>query len=175
MENWRTTLLSWFNITDTHLSWVEQLAYAAVILLVVVVIDRIGKIILNNVLSKIVRASKAKWDDILLDQKVLNKLVAILPAILLVLFLPFVFVGNESLYILTQRLCWIYLVGAVLAFIVSLIMGVSSLGMTALACSLWLLGGIQLLALGIVGEYVGKIYQETKHRPRFIIEKTVIK
>lgn len=119
MENWRTTLLSWFNITDTHLSWVEQLAYAAVILLVVVVIDRISKIILNNVLSKIVRASKAKWDDILLDQKVLNKLVAILPAILLVLFLPFVFVGNESLYILTQRLCWIYLVGAVLAFIVS--------------------------------------------------------
>lgn len=119
MENWRTTLLSWFNITDTHLSWVEQLAYAAVILLVVVVIDRIGKIILNNVLSKIVRASKAKWDDILLDQKVLNKLVAILPAILLVLFLPFVFVGNESLYILTQRLCWIYLVGVVLAFIVS--------------------------------------------------------
>ncbi len=119
MENWRTTLLSWFDITDTHLSWVEQLAYAAVILLVVVVIDRIGKIILNNVLSKIVRASKAKWDDILLDQKVLNKLVAILPAILLVLFLPFVFVGNESLYILTQRLCWIYLVGVVLAFIVS--------------------------------------------------------
>lgn len=119
MENWRTTLLSWFNITDTHLSWVEQLAYAAVILLVVVVIDRISKIILNNVLSKIVRASKAKWDDILLDQKVLNKLVAILPAILLVLFLPFVFVGNESLYILTQRLCWIYLVGVVLAFIVS--------------------------------------------------------
>lgn len=119
MENWRTTLLSWFNITDTHLSWVEQLAYAAVILLVVVVVDRISKIVLNNVLSKIVRASKAKWDDILLDQKVLNKLVAILPAILLVLFLPFVFVGNESLYILTQRLCWIYLVGAVLAFIVS--------------------------------------------------------
>lgn len=119
MENWRTTLLSWFNITDTHLSWVEQLAYAAVILLVVVVVDRISKIVLNNVLSKIVRASKAKWDDILLDQKVLNKLVAILPAILLVLFLPFVFVGNESLYILTQRLCWIYLVGVVLAFIIS--------------------------------------------------------
>lgn len=64
---------------------------------------------------------------------------------------------------------------SVLAFIISLIMGVSSLGMAALACSLWLLGGIQLLALGIVGEYVGKIYQETKHRPRFIIEKTVIK
>lgn len=64
---------------------------------------------------------------------------------------------------------------SVLAFILSLITGISSLGMTALACSLWLLGGIQLLSLGIVGEYIGKIYQETKQRPRFIIEKTLLK
>ena len=37
--------------------------------------------------------------------------------------------------------------------------------------SLWLLGGIQLIALGVVGEYVGKIYAEVKGRPRYIIEK----
>lgn len=36
--------------------------------------------------------------------------------------------------------------------------------------SLWLIGGIQLLALGVVGEYIGKIYAETKGRPRYIIE-----
>ncbi len=36
--------------------------------------------------------------------------------------------------------------------------------------SLWLLGGIQLIALGVVGEYVGKIYSEAKGRPRYIIE-----
>lgn len=33
------------------------------------------------------------------------------------------------------------------------------------------LGGIQLLSLGIIGEYIGKIYLEVKRRPRFIIEK----
>jgi len=43
------------------------------------------------------------------------------------------------------------------------------------AASLWTLGGIQLTALGVVGEYVGRVYQETKHRPRFIIEKTVLR
>lgn len=44
-------------------------------------------------------------------------------------------------------------------------------GWAALSCSIWLLGGIQLLCLGLVGEYIGKIYSETKRRPRFIIEK----
>jgi hypothetical protein len=35
------------------------------------------------------------------------------------------------------------------------------------------LGGIQLLSLGVIGEYVGKTYVETKRRPRFVIEKTI--
>ena len=44
-------------------------------------------------------------------------------------------------------------------------------GWTFIACSIWMLSGIQLMSLGIVGEYVGKVYNETKHRPRYIIEK----
>ena len=38
-----------------------------------------------------------------------------------------------------------------------------------------LIGGITLLSLGIIGEYVGKIYMETKHRPRYIIDTFVWK
>ena len=44
-------------------------------------------------------------------------------------------------------------------------------GWTAIVCSIWLLGGIQLFCIGIVGEYIGKIYSEVKARPRYIIEK----
>ena len=39
------------------------------------------------------------------------------------------------------------------------------------ASSLWVLGGLELIAMGVVGEYIGKIYGETKRRPRFIIEE----
>ena len=43
-------------------------------------------------------------------------------------------------------------------------------GWTTLMVSIWAIGGLILLALGVVGDYVGKIYLETKARPRFIIE-----
>lgn len=44
-------------------------------------------------------------------------------------------------------------------------------GWTTLIISIWAIGGLQLLAIGIVGEYIGKIYLETKQRPRFIVDK----
>lgn len=46
-------------------------------------------------------------------------------------------------------------------------------GWTTLMVSIWAIGGLILLALGIVGEYVGKIYLETKGRPRYIIEENL--
>lgn len=45
-------------------------------------------------------------------------------------------------------------------------------GWTSLLVSVWFIGGVVLLACGIIGEYIGKIYIETKRRPRFFIEKT---
>ena len=45
-------------------------------------------------------------------------------------------------------------------------------GWTALMASIWMIGGIQLLSLGMIGQYIGKIYSEVKQRPRYIIEKT---
>lgn len=43
-------------------------------------------------------------------------------------------------------------------------------GWTSIVISIWALGGLQLLAIGIIGEYIGKVFLETKHRPRYIIE-----
>jgi len=48
-------------------------------------------------------------------------------------------------------------------------------GWTSLMWSIWALGGLQMLSLGIIGEYVGKIYLETKKRPKFIIEAFLTK
>ncbi|NEG70488.1 glycosyltransferase family 2 protein [Bifidobacterium choloepi] len=52
-------------------------------------------------------------------------------------------------------------------------MGHAVAGWGSMMVSLWLIGGFILLALGVIGEYIAKIYQEVKHRPRFIIETTI--
>ncbi len=46
-------------------------------------------------------------------------------------------------------------------------------GWTSTIASIWFLGGLQLLAIGVVGEYVGKTYLESKHRPRYLVEQVL--
>ena len=57
--------------------------------------------------------------------------------------------------------------------IVVKIIGGAIPGWTSTVAPLYLLGGVQLLFLGIVGEYIGKIYSEVKNRPRYIIQETI--
>ncbi|WEV69552.1 glycosyltransferase family 2 protein [Bifidobacterium sp. ESL0775] len=57
--------------------------------------------------------------------------------------------------------------------LLSLSNGHAQAGWTSLMCSLWIIGGLILVALGVVGEYIGRIYLEVKARPRYIIEEEV--
>lgn len=56
-------------------------------------------------------------------------------------------------------------------FLVRHFMGATVPGWTSMIVSLWAIGGLQLLAIGVIGEYIGKIYLETKQRPKYIIEE----
>ena len=47
------------------------------------------------------------------------------------------------------------------------------LGWASVMCSVWAMGGLILLSLGVIGEYIGKIYLETKGRPRFLIREVL--
>lgn len=94
--------------------------------------------------------------------------------------LSFAFDGITSFSVKPLRL--ILFLGAVI-FALSLVMllwtlirwiaGATGSGWASLMCSIWMIGGIQLLALGVIGEYMGKVYSEAKARPRFIIERVL--
>lgn len=74
-------------------------------------------------------------------------------------------------FILTLgMLIFLISIGILIYSIVRHFMGETVLGWSSLMVSIWALGGLQLLAIGIVGEYIGKMYLETKERPRFAIQ-----
>lgn len=51
--------------------------------------------------------------------------------------------------------------------------GAAITGWASTLCSIWAIGGLMLLAIGVIGEYIGKIYLETKERPRYIIQQVL--
>jgi len=53
------------------------------------------------------------------------------------------------------------------------ILGNTVTGWTFLSISIWFIGGLQMISIGIIGEYIGKMYNETKQRPRFIISENL--
>ncbi|MBR6336332.1 MAG: glycosyltransferase family 2 protein [Ruminococcus sp.] len=68
---------------------------------------------------------------------------------------------------------FVFLVSIILLirFFIIWCMGKAVAGWSTIVISIWAIGGLQLLAIGIIGEYIGKIYLEAKQRPRYIIER----
>ncbi len=58
----------------------------------------------------------------------------------------------------------------ILYFIIRWVIGATVSGWTSVICSVWAIGGLMILSIGIIGEYIGKIYLESKERPKFLIE-----
>lgn len=91
--------------------------------------------------------------------------------------LSFAFDGITSFSVKPIKMVWT--LGVLVCFLsvlsaiyvlVSMLWGTVSAGWASLMISIWFIGGVQLISVGLIGEYIGKIYKETKRRPRFIIE-----
>lgn len=94
--------------------------------------------------------------------------------------LSFAFEGITSFSVKPIRLIltvgilmFISSLAALLYFLIIWMAGKTVQGWTTVVASIWMLGGIQLLCLGVIGEYIGKIYIETKQRPKYIIDKFI--
>lgn len=94
--------------------------------------------------------------------------------------ISFAFEGVTSMSVKPIRMISVL---GVMIFLASIFMLVYSLvrhftgntveGWTSIVVSMWAIGGLQLLAIGVIGEYIGKIYLESKRRPKYIVDKTL--
>ncbi len=94
--------------------------------------------------------------------------------------LSFALEGVTSLSVKPLRMVtglgfFIFLVSIIMLLysIIRWMMGATILGWASIVCSVWAIGGLILLALGVIGEYVGKIYLEVKNRPRYLIREVL--
>jgi glycosyltransferase involved in cell wall biosynthesis len=78
---------------------------------------------------------------------------------------PITMITGLGMIIILLSIC------AAIYALVSYINGNTVPGWTSLILSIWFIGGVQLLCIGLIGQYIGKIYLEVKHRPRYNIEK----
>ena len=92
--------------------------------------------------------------------------------------LAFAFEGITSLSVKPIRfitmlglLIFLISIGMLIYFLIRHFTGHTIQGWTSIVVSVWAIGGLQLLAIGVIGEYIGKIYLETKSRPKFIVEE----
>mgnify|MGYP002560977362 CR=1 FL=1 len=81
--------------------------------------------------------------------------------------------SNKPIRIITGAGIVVSLIGfiGVIWAIVQAILGSSVAGWASIVCIVCFMGGVQLVCLGVIGEYIGKIYMETKARPRYIISE----
>ncbi len=92
--------------------------------------------------------------------------------------LAFAFEGITSLSVKPIRMITCLGLGVFLVSLVMLIYflilfatGKTVQGWSTIVISVWGIGGLQLLAIGVIGEYIGKVYLEAKHRPRYLVEQ----
>ena len=70
--------------------------------------------------------------------------------------------------------CIVAFIALIFIFFRALLFGDAVQGWPSLACIIIFIGGIQLLCLGIMGQYLAKTYLETKHRPLYIVRESNI-
>lgn len=80
---------------------------------------------------------------------------------------PLRLIASLGIMIIIMSVC------AAIYVLVSYLLDRLAPGWSSLLLSIWFIGGVQLLSVGILGEYIGKIYKETKQRPRYIVEDEI--
>ncbi|RND82449.1 glycosyltransferase family 2 protein [Lacticaseibacillus paracasei] len=79
-------------------------------------------------------------------------------------------IAPVRLILILGTLCCLLAVGMVIYAIVMKMLGLIVHGWSSLMVSLWFVGGIQMISLGVIGEYIGKLTTEVKHRPRYTVQ-----
>ena len=112
--NIKSSISHWLqslNLGDVFVDYSENIISIVTVILLAFIAGFVTKKVLLSVLNKIIKKSKAQWDDIILEKKVFNRLSHLAPALVIFYLNPYIFDGNESVWVdIIQTVTKIYMV-----------------------------------------------------------------
>jgi len=123
IQNWIRKLLLEAGITTGAANFLDNIILLCVVIVVAFLIDLICRKVILNVFGKIAVRTKTDWDDIILDRKIIDRFIRIIPVIFIYIVLPLIFPVQEMPGTLNfmQKLCMIFIIGVSIRFINSLL------------------------------------------------------
>jgi len=100
-----------------QIGWLDTIIILFIIFILAYILNFVCNKVLLNAFKKIADKTKNTWDDLIVDRKIINKLINIVPAIFVYILLPLVFPNNPNTLDFFQRVCLIYIVAVSLRFI----------------------------------------------------------
>ena len=119
IQEWVYNLLVRIGLISENSSYLDNIVILLLIIAVTVGIDYSCRYIFLGMFKRLARKTKNQLDDLIVDRKIINKMMHIIPAILIYILLPFAFSAEETpkILILLQKLCQIYIIAVSLRFI----------------------------------------------------------
>ncbi len=123
MENaitqWMNNLLRLLGLTPEEANRFDQWVIIAMIIGIAYIADYVCRMILLKVVKKIVTKTKATWDDIVFDEKVMTKLCHIVAPVIIYYFFPIAFPKDSELYSIISKVTEIYIIAVSMRFVVT--------------------------------------------------------
>lgn len=115
-------LLADWGLSGGPANWLDNVIVLLIVILMALVIDYLCRKILLRLFVKLSKKTKTDWDDLLIERKILNKVLRLIPTIFVYMMLPFVFDAyTPFLFVLTQKICVILIIAISIQFINSLL------------------------------------------------------
>ena len=119
IQDWVQQLLVDLHIIKDEPNYLDNILILTAIVLITFCIDYICRRVMLNAFKRVARKTKNQWDDLIVERKIINKMMHIIPAILTYVLLPIAFPKNEmpQLLIFLQKICGIYIIAVSLRFL----------------------------------------------------------
>jgi miniconductance mechanosensitive channel len=119
IREWLNNCLINWGLIEEKANAFDNIIILLVIVILVYIADYMLRVIVLGIFKRMAARTKNEWDDLIVDRKVIDKLIHVVPAVLIYILLPLVFPQSEQVYTLdfVRRLCLIYIIAVILRFI----------------------------------------------------------